>query len=727
MRKKKNGKKSQVPFRLNVLFFIIFLLFSGLILQLGVVQILYGADAQEEINKTTNQKVSVPVPRGKMYDRYGNVVADTQPLYSITYTPMEKTPSQKRHLELARELAKLIDMNDEDTENIPVRDQKDFWILNNEDAKKERLTEEELKYTDEEKAADEPTPYEILLDKIDPEEDLDYGKKELEIIAIKRKMDSAYAFTPHVIKNKNVTQEEYARVAEHQQNLQGINVSTDWKRAYPYEGHFRDFLGSVTEDGLPKDSLDYFLARNYSRNARVGESGLEEKYEPLLKGQKKTIQYETDRSGEIVDENIINKGQQGKNLQLTVDMELQQKMDSILQEHLTKARNKFPYENRFLDEAMAVAMDPQTGEILGISGQTWNEDAEAFRNTGINAVTSPVAPGSAVKGATLLAGYDYGVVSAGEPIYDQPIDLAGTPLKASYSNLGYVNDIEALKRSSNVYMFHIGMRIAGDPSYEKGEKLSYQPGRFQVFRNYYAQFGLGVKTGIDLPSQTETAGLLSDNFRAGNMLDLAIGQYDTYSALQLAQYVSTIANDGYRLQPRLVNDVREPITNKDNKDQLGPIIQSNDTNVLNRISMDERYIQRVQTGFYQVFNNQLGTADGYFADTEGYKAAGKTGTAQVNYYEPLRDENGKTYDYKRHELENLTLVGYAPYEDPEIAFSVLVPNTGSISSPGYTQYQANKEIGRDILDAYFQLKEERGLNGDNGEEEGEDESEETEE
>ncbi|MYL53891.1 penicillin-binding protein 2 [Pontibacillus yanchengensis] len=723
MGKKKNGKKSQVPFRLNVLFFLIFLLFSGLILQLGVVQILYGADAQEEINKTTNQKVSVPVPRGKMYDRNGNVVADTQPLYSITYTPMDKTPSQQHHLELAKELAKLIDMNEEDTENIPVRDQKDYWILNNEGAKKERLTEEELKYTDEEKAADAPTPYEILLDKIDPEEDLNYGKKELEIIAIKRKMDSAYAFTPHVIKNKNVTQEEYARVAEHQQDLQGINVSTDWKRSYPYEGHFRDFLGSVTEDGLPRDSLDYFLARNYSRNARVGDSGLEKKYEALLKGQKKTIQYETDRNGNIVDENVINKGQQGKNLQLTVDMELQQRMDEILKEHITKARNKFPYANRFLDEAMAVAMNPQTGEILGMSGQTWNDDSGEFRNTGINTVTSPVAPGSAVKGATLLAGYDYGVVSAGETILDQPIDLAGTPLKASYSNLGYVNDIEALKRSSNVYMFHIGMRIAGDPSYQKGEKLSYQPGRFQVFRNYYAQFGLGVKTGIDLPSETETAGLLSDNYRAGNMLDLAIGQYDTYSALQLAQYVSTIANDGYRLQPRLVNDVRKPVTNKENKNQLGPIIQSNDSNVLNRITMEERYIERVQKGFYQVFNNPRGTADGYFADAEGYTAAGKTGTAQVNYYEPLRDENGDTYDYKPHELENLTLVGYAPYEDPEIAFAVLVPNTGSVST-GYTQYQANKEIGRDILDAYFQLKEERGLNGNADEEEENEENEE---
>ncbi|MFC0524893.1 peptidoglycan D,D-transpeptidase FtsI family protein [Pontibacillus salicampi] len=701
MGKKKKHKKSHLPFRLNVLFFVIFLLFAGLILQLGVVQILFGADAQEEIDKTTNQTVSAPVPRGKMYDRFGNVLADTKPLYSITYTPMQ-TPSQDFHLQLAEKLAKLIDMSEDDMDSITLRDKKDYWILKHPDAYQDRLTEEQLTNNPEENS-DEKSPYELLLDTIS-EEDLSFGDKDKEIMAIKRKLDRATAFTPHVIKNENVTQEEYARVAEHQHNLKGINASTDWERTYPEGSLFKDYLGKVSNDGIPKEDIEFYLTRNYKPNDRVGTSGIEQEYENLLKGEKKKIQYTTDRSGEIVDESVVHEGSQGKNLVLSFDTEFQKAMEKSLRNHLGKARAKYPYPNRFMDEAMAVAMDPNTGEVLGIAAQKWDNEEQEFVDRSIHAVTAPVAPGSAVKGATLLAGYDFGAVGIGSGFNDQPIKLAGTPQKASYRNLDYVNDIEALQKSSNVYMFHIGMRIAGDPSYQPGEKLSYEPGRFQMFRNYYAQFGLGTKTGIDIPSETESTGLKSDNYKAGNMLDLAIGQYDTYTTMQLAQYVSTIANDGYRVQPRLVKEVREPSVQKEQEEQLGPVMESYSTNVLNRITMGQKYIDRVQQGFYQVFNTTGGTADDEFAD-KSYTAAGKTGTAQINYYEPIRN-NGETVRYEPRPTENLTLVGYAPYNNPEIAFAVAVPY-GATGEQISNQYPINKEIGGDILDTYFDLKEKR--------------------
>ncbi|KGX87511.1 peptidoglycan D,D-transpeptidase FtsI family protein [Pontibacillus litoralis] len=708
MGKKKKKNKSHLPFRLNVLFFAVFVLFSALILQLGVIQILYGEDAQEEINKTTSQTTAVPVPRGKMYDRYGNILADTKPQYTITYTPT-RTPKPDFHVKLAEQLAQLIDMNEEDIKKVTERDKKDYWIITNKNAHKERLSKEEQTYTEEEEEAEEETPYEILLSRIDPEKDLQYSDEELEVIAIKRKLDQASAFTPFNVKDEKVTQEEYALVAEHQHELSGINVATDWERTYPEDKLLKDYLGKVTTEGVPKEQEQYFTSRNYNKNDRVGSSGLEKEYEAVLKGEKKKIQYTTNRSGDIVEEEIVHKGKQGNDLMLTLDMELQKRMDESLRKHIKATRAKSS-ANRFVYQGMAVAMNPKTGEILGISGQTWDEEEEEFYDTGINAVTAPVAPGSAIKGATVLAGYDFGVLQPGESIYDAPLDIKGSPPLRSYQALGSVNDLSALERSSNVYMYHIAMRIGGDESYQPGESFSFIPERLQVFRNYYAQFGLGVKTGIDLPAEAESAGFKNKN-DAASMLYQSIGQSDTYTTMQLAQYVSTIANDGYRVQPRLVNEVRQPKISKQGE-QIGPVVEAYDTNVLNRITMEDSEIERVQQGFYRVFNGSRGTARHKFANKD-YTAAGKTGTAQVDYYERKEDKNGEVY-YKPHrDMENLTLVGYAPYEDPEIAFAVVVPYTGSVTG----QYNVEDEIGSDILDSYFELKEERASGNTQNEEE----------
>src|SRR5690606_31853900 len=112
---------------------------------------------------------------------------------------------------------------------------------------------------------------------------------------------------------------------------------------------------------------------------------------------------------------------------------------------------------------------------------------------------------------------------------------------------------------------------------------------FEKFRRYFQQFGLGTETGVDYPY--EATGFEGTNPMAGNLLDFAIGQYDTYTALQLAQYVSTIANDGYRVRPRFLKEIREP---NGTEDQLGAIYRKENTTVLNKIEMD--HVERVQEG-----------------------------------------------------------------------------------------------------------------------------------
>ncbi|WP_106497137.1 peptidoglycan D,D-transpeptidase FtsI family protein [Lentibacillus sp. Marseille-P4043] len=678
---KKKKKKRQLPFRLNILFFVVFLMFSVLILQLGVVQILNGESFQEEIDRTIKDTTKIPVPRGKMYDRYHNVIVDNKPLYSITYTPAKGTQAKDR-LDVAEKLSTYISMyNDENKEEkldtITLRDKKEYWYLNHEEEATKRLSEKE--------AADmEPAKqYKTILKRIKKEEVNDLTEEQLEVILIKKELDKALTLTPQIVKNENVTPEEYARVAEHLSELDGINATTDWNREYPYDETFSNLLGTITSQsqGILQEKEDYYLTRGYSPNDRVGRSGLEEQYESVLRGRKEQIEYTTNKEGKVVDTKVAVEGQRGKDLVLTIDMELQKRVDKIIREEFKKTINKYPYDNRHMEDAMAVVMNPQTGELLAVSGQHYDREEHEFSNAALKTLYEVHRPGSAVKGATVLSGFQSGVITPGQTFYDAPIQIAGDEPKSSWKSLGLVNDITALQESSNVYMFYIAMRMGGDFHYAKGENLQFdwESKPFERMRNYFSQFGLGTSTGVDFPY--EETGFKGENPNAGNLLDFAIGQYDTFTTMQLAQYVSTIANDGYRVRPHFLKEIRTPTPSED---RLGPVFKSENTEVLNRIQMDQKYIDRVQEGFRRAYQTPGGTAYSEFAGKD-YKPAGKTGTA----------ENTADGDY----TENLTLVGYAPYDDPEVAFAIVVPNTG-------VGEHINNKIGERIFDSYFDLKEE---------------------
>src|SRR5699024_12331684 len=108
--------------------------------------------------------------------------------------------------------------------------------------------------------------------------------------------------------------------------------------------------------------------------------------------------------------------------------------------------------------------------------------------------------------------------------------------------------------------FHIALRMGGEFNYQWNKAVNISSEAFQDMRNYFGQFGLGVKTGIDFPN--ESSGYIGESPDNGKLLDLAIGQFDTYTTLQLAQYVSTIANDGVRVRTHLFKEVRLPTTKR---------------------------------------------------------------------------------------------------------------------------------------------------------------------
>lgn len=684
---KKKEDEIKIPLRLNILFFVVFIMFAVLVIQLGIVQILHGASFQEEIDRTIQDVSKKPVPRGKIYDRNGNVLVDNKPLYAISYTPPKRVQPEDK-LELAEQLIPFLSVDQSAIKRLTERNKKEYIYLKNKDEIHSRITPEERE------ALSNAEQYKLALERITEEEVKALTDEELKVIAIKRELDKAYALTPEIIKNENISIEEYARIAEHLSELPGIDATTDWERTYHYGDTLKSILGTITtqEQGIPAEEEDYYLTRGYNRNDRVGKSGLEQTYEDVLRGRKEQIQYTTTKEGKVIDSKVIVEGERGKDLILTIDIDFQRKVDEIVLNELKKARSHAPGPNRYLEDALAVVMNPKTGEILALSGMHYNREKNEYEAAPHKIFYDAHRPGSTVKGATVLAGLQSGIIQPGQVFIDRPIKIIETPTKASYARLGPVNDIEALKRSSNVYMFYIGLRFGGEyrhPFPDNGVARYNREGA-QIMRNYFHQFGLGVKTGVDFTY--ESTGYVGDALVPGNLMDLGIGQYDTYTTLQLAQYVSTIANDGYRVAPYLVKEIRYPSID----DELGAIYKVNHPKVLNKIDVDPSYLKRVQTGFWKVFNEPGGTGYSHWRG-KSYKPAGKTGTAENEVYLP--DGNGK---YRKvANTQNLALVGYAPYEDPEIAFAVVVPNLGDIRG----QYPINHTIGTQIMDTYFAQKD----------------------
>lgn len=685
--------RKNITFRMNFLFFAIFILFSVLILRLGYLQIVKSEDYIMALERKEEISVNTSVPRGRIFDREGRVLVDNMPKKAITYTKLSSTSSEEM-LEIATELADIIE---KDTQRVTDGDKKDFWILTHNKEALAKVTKEErsalkndrtLSKTEQQRAETRMTRERITEEEFD-----DLSEKELEILAIYREMMSGYAFSPQVIKSGDVTPEEFAMVSERLSDFPGLNTTTDWDRERKSTLAVLGMTTTPTE-GVPRSDLNYYLARDYSRNDRVGRSFLENYYEELLQGQKTVVKNVKDRTGKVVETKTMHEGLPGKDLVLTIDTELQLELEKIVSNKLIQLKNG-PH-SKYLDRAFVIMLDPKNGEVLSLIGKQVVRDADTgrleIRDYSFGTFTTRYEIGSTVKMATLLAGYEHGAARVGETKIDEALKFRGnTGVKGSIfnrstSNRIPMNDIEAIGRSSNVYMFKIAMGIGGPGYGGVNSVLRVNLDAFEKMRSSYSSFGLGTTTGVDLPG--EVGGKPGENV-SYSLLDLAIGQYDTYSPLQLAQYVATIANGGYRIAPRVVKEIREP---SPDGESFGPLVQQMQPEVLNRIPNTDREIEQVQRGMRYTYYGARGTAKGLFTG-RSFDAAGKTGTAQTFAYDEAKKKVFSTV--------SLAHVGFAPYDNPEVAYAILVPHVSTNPSRPTT---ATNDLAQATVDKYFELK-----------------------
>lgn len=652
--------------RLNILLVIVFALFAVLIMRLGYVQLVRGDAFTHLVQMTDTNIAKVGVPRGYITDRNGKLLVDNEGLQAISYTRGQDV-SATDMAKTADKLATFIEM---DTENLTDRDKKDYFAAKHMDELNDRLSKDEKKLSEDE-------VYDAQIKHISDDE-LDFSDEEKEAAAIFKKMNSAYAFTPTLIKNQEVTSEEVAKISEHNGDLPGVTASMDWKRTYPKNDLLRSVLGNVTttEEGLPQEDADKYLAKGYARNDRVGDSYLELQYEDILRGSKAIYETEVNQNGEVVRQEQTYPGEIGDTLVLTIDSEIQEKLEKYAEDYLnsrTVSTNNQMY---------MVVTDPNTGNVIALVGKRRDEDGNIIDDA-LGTINSSFIMGSAIKGATVAAGYQYGIITPeNNTLVDEPLNFAGTPTKASWwytfnkdSSPKTLSDEMALARSSNVYMIKLAMAIGGLNNYYSGMDLSgLSDETSPKLRAVYNQYGLGVKTGIDLENESPGInGGIPDN--PGNALDLAFGQFDTFTPISLNQYVATIANGGKRIAPHVLKEVRE---GEDSKDH-GRVVYSKEPKVLNKVKNTPEQIQRIQEGFYQQINNSEGLGYDSF---EGFpiKIAGKSGTAETN------------------EGENHSWVGYAPYDNPKYAVSIVTPGINQDAQSSNVQ-----DIGRDVFEIVLGL------------------------
>lgn len=677
-RPEKKINYNQIISKRFLVFFVVLLVVFGILgIKLYTVMIVDAKDYKKSLKELSYTKVEgTSAPRGRIYDRNHKIIVDNKAIKSITYKK-DKDISTSRMIELAYTVSPHLELS---YSSLTDRSKREFYLAKYPELcdkkitkkEKEKVKTGELSTTDLE---------ELKIERITDSELATFTEDDLKAAYLYYLMNKGYTYDEKTIKEE-ATDAEYAYIAEHNSELDGFNTVLDWERVYPYGATFRSILGTVstTTQGLPAEEKDEYLAKGYALNDRVGLSYIEKQYEEYLRGEK--AEYQVVNSHEL---KLIKEGKRGNDIVLSIDIELQQEVERILTEQILKTKSEPNTE--YYDHSSVVIQDPDTGEILAMASKRLVGDKVVDNTTSIFML--PITPGSVVKGASMLVAYNTGAVKIGEYMVDECVKVAGAPEKcSSVNNLGTINDITALAKSSNVYQFKAAIRVNGQ-EYSRGMKLNFNQKAFDTYRNMYHSFGLGVATGIDLPSEGIGYGAKQDT-NSGNLLDFVMGQYESYTPLQLSQYVTTIANGGSRLVPHLLKEVHKSTEDS----SLGETILTVEKKVLNTIDTKSEYMARVREGFYAVMHSAGGYGRGYIDDK--WDAAGKTGTSQ-SFVDT--DGNGII------DTETITssFVGYAPANDPVMTIMVTSPNSSHPNSNTDYASLVTLHITKEVTNKFFEL------------------------
>ena len=667
-----------IPTRLNLLFAIVILLFLAIIGRLLYMQVLHKDFYENKLASASQTRVTMGSARGEIYDATGKPLVQNTVKQVVSFTRSNKMTAADLK-DISKKLLTYVTVTPPELTD---RQMADFYLADAEVYKKtvEALPKDK-RFDSDGNQLSESELYNNAAESISSSQ-LNYSEDEKKAIYIFSQLNSVENFATGNIQTDPLDDTQVALIASASKELPGISISTSWDRKV-LETSLSSIVGSVSSEksGLPAEEVDAYLKKGYSLNDRVGTSYLEKQYEEVLQGKRTVKEIHLDKYGDIESVETIEEGSKGKNIRLTIDLAFQDSVDNLL-------KNYFNSElanggARYSEGVYAVALNPKTGAVLAMSGMKHNVETGELTPDSLGTVTNVFVPGSVVKAATISSGWENGVLSGNQTLTDQPIVFQGSAPINSWYTLSYgsfpITAVEALEYSSNTYMVQTALGIMGQ-TYQpnmtvKTDQLESAMGKL---RSTFGEYGLGVSTGIDLPD--ESTGFIPKDFDLANYLNNAFGQFDNYTPMQLAQYVATIANNGVRLTPRIVEGIY------DNNEQggLGELIKQNDSTEMNRINISESDMSILQQGFYQVAHGTSALTTGRaFSNGAAVSISGKTGTAE-------------SYVNGGQKANNTNAVAYAPTDNPQIAVAVVFPHNTNLTNG------VGPSIARDIINLYNQ-------------------------
>ncbi|HEM6072314.1 penicillin-binding protein PBP2B [Streptococcus suis] len=670
-----------ISLRLNILFSIVIFLFLVLILRLADMQIINHDFYSNKLSTASQKIISNGSIRGQIYDAQGKPLVENEIQQVVSFTRPNKMSAQEMK-EVANKLLQWVNVSDV---TITQRDKADYYLADEEVYRQvvEALPEDK-KYDSDGNYLSESTIYSNAVDSI-PAEALQYSEQDSKAIELFKQMNGATYFSTVNLVTDTLTAEQVAHIVANESQLPGISTTNNWQRTI-LPTSLSSIIGTVTSEqaGLPAEDAEYYLSKGYSSNDRVGTAYLEKQYEEVLQGQREKKQINLDRNGNVESIETIQEGQQGNNIKLTIDLAFQDGVNAILKKYF---ESELATGSALYSEGVyAVALEPSTGAVLAMSGYSHEKGAGSITEDALGTITSVFTPGSIVKGATISSGWENGIISGNQVLLDEPIYFAGSAPITSWWAYGSFNiDVtQALEYSSNVYMVKIALGLLGQ---------TYSPNMFlndgdaltnamTKLRSTFAEYGLGAPTGIDLP--LESTGFLPEEYSTANFIMNAFGQFDNYTPMQMAQYVATVANNGKRISPHLV----EGIYGNNPQGGLGDLIETVSGKEMNQVNISADEMALLRQGFYQLVNGggrfNTGSAIGRGA---AVTISAKTGTAETYTTTP----SGEVVT-----AVNTNVVAYAPSDNPQIAVAVVLPNLTNENS-------TTKAITTEIINLYNSL------------------------
>lgn len=695
-RKIKSPYKANLNLRFNILTVLIYIVGIILIVKLFSLQIVHGAEYREQSNTRLTRESTLEASRGAILDKTGAPLVTSTMRFSLE---MYKTKVDNNTLnEDILNMIKVLEKYEASyVDSFPISiNPYEFKISD------QALTNwKKANNLDENITAQEAFDKFVNKYKIQNTNNIEEIRK---IIAIRYEISQkGYSSTKAITISKNISREAVAEFSENSSKFSGLNIVVQPVRSYTSESLASHILGYASQI----NAEEYETRKDtYDQNDLIGKTGIEYVFEEYLKGKKGVKQIDMSVDGSTTAEYISKEAIAGSDIVLTIDANLQKVTEEALRNNIQKIATGGFGKAYDAKAGACVVMNVKNGEILamasypdynpadfvgGISTENWAKyrDNEA-KPLVDKAIQNSYSPGSTFKMITAIAGLESGAINLNTRIND-------TGVYTKYANVGItmncwvytdyhrghgnINVSQAIEQSCNYFFYETADRMGID-------KL------VQVAK----YFGLGGKTGIEL--QGETAGVLasreskaklhpnSTNWNPGDSLNAAIGQGDNeFSPVQMARYISMLANGGHRVSPTIIKTIRNADGTEVAKEEIEKFVNAKlgiqEENV-EEININQNYLNAILQGMKSVTSDSAGTAYSIFRNFN-ISVGGKTGSAEA--------PGNKV---------NAWFVGFAPFENPEIAIVVMVENG---SHGNYTA-----EVVRNIMAEYF------GMNTQNVEE-----------